>query len=128
MRNIIKLAIIVGILLQLGGHPVESKVVGWDYCIRDGHQFLYKGYKFGFPIPVVIVGQIWGCTTIPNQWVEYSWPGLIGTTIFWITVFWILESYWPTNKCAHCGTKLSKHKDGLICFNCYSLYPDYVGV
>ena len=95
MKNIIKLAIIVGILLQLGGHPVESKVVGWDYCTEEGHPFIFNGYKFGWPIPVITVGQIWGCLTTPNQWIEFSMSGMIGTPIFWAVVFWILESYWP---------------------------------
>ena len=95
MRIINKWMVFAVLALQFIGHPMESKIIGWDYCIEVGHPFWFYCFKFGWPIPGVIVNQIWGCLSTPNQWVEFSWPGLIGTIVFWITVFWILESYWP---------------------------------
>jgi len=95
MMRATKCILILCVVLNLVGHPIESKIIGWDYCIEEGHPFWLYIFKFGWPIPGVIVNQIWGCLSTPNQWVEFSWPGLIGTTVFWITVFWILESYWP---------------------------------
>ncbi len=94
MMRVTKYLLIVCVVLNFLGHPMESKVVGWDYCTEEGHPFILNVYKFGFPIPGVIVNQIWGCLSTPNQWVEYSWPGIIGTSVFWTTVFWIL-TFWP---------------------------------
>lgn len=99
MRTISKWAILFFILLTILGHPRVTKEVGWDYCTEEGHPFTLIVFKFGWPIPGIIVNQIWGCLTIPNQWVEYSLPGVIGTAIFWNVVFWILEVYWPTDDC-----------------------------
>lgn len=95
MKNITKLAILVGLFLQLGGHPVQVEEWGWDYCTEVGHPFTFYGYKFGWPVPVIQVGQVWGCLTTPNQWASFMVGGLLFSTLFWATVIWVLESYWP---------------------------------
>lgn len=95
MKRITRWMIFAFLVLQVLAYGTETKIIGWDYCTEEEHPFILIVFKFGFPIPGIIVNQIWGCLSTPNQWVELSWPGIIGTTIFWITVFWILESYWP---------------------------------
>lgn len=96
MKNITKLAILVGIIFQFGGHPVQIEEWGWDYCTEVGHPFIFKGYKFGWPVPVATVGQVWGCLTTPHQWVVWSIGGLLFSSLFWTTVTCILEFYYPT--------------------------------
>ena len=63
--------------------------------MEEGHPFTYEYFKFGWPIPVVIVTRIWGCLSMASLWFEFSWPGIIGTTVFWILAIWIIDTYWP---------------------------------
>ena len=95
VKNITKLAIILGLLLQVGGHPVKHEMVGWDYCTEEGHPFDFVGYRFGWPIPLIRVGQIWGCLSTPNQWVDVDWGVLPWDISFWLVVLNILERWWP---------------------------------
>ena len=96
MMRATKYILIICVVLNFLGHPIESKVIGWDYCTEEGHPFWFNVFKFGWPIPVIIVNQIWGCLSTPNQWVEFSWPGIIGTTVFWIVAIWIIDTFWPS--------------------------------
>jgi len=96
LKNITKLAILVGLALQFGGHPVDARIIGWDYCIERGHPLTFYGYRYGWPIPVVEVGQTWGCLSIPSTDIMVHTHGLLFSSLFWATVIWVLESYWPT--------------------------------
>jgi len=96
MMRATKYILIACVVLNFLGHPTERKVIGWDYCTEEGHPFWLYVWKFGWPIPVVEISQIWGCTTTPNQWIEFSWPGLIGSQIFWIVAIWIIDTFWPS--------------------------------
>lgn len=95
MMRATKYILILCVVLNFLGHPTERKVIGWDYCTEEGHPFWLYVWRFGWPIPVIEISQIWGCTTTPNQWIEFSWPGLIGSQIFWIVTIWIINTYWP---------------------------------
>lgn len=99
MMRATKYILIVCVVLNFLGHPIVTKTVGWDYCTEEGHPFVLWVWKFGFPIPGVVVNQRWGCLSTPYQWVELSWPGLIGTLVFWIVAIWIIDTYWPTDGC-----------------------------
>lgn len=96
MKSITKLAMVIGILLQISGHPVEKKTVGWDYCVEpDGHPFIFYGYKYGWPAPFILVGEIWGCLTTPNRWISFDGMGLIISLLAWAAWLSILEGFWP---------------------------------
>lgn len=98
VKNITKLAILVGLLLQVCGHPVEEEEVGWDWCVEGGHPFIFMGYKFGWPIPIIHIGEIWGCLSTPHRDMSVDPGGLIGTALFWLVVIKIFETYWPVEE------------------------------
>jgi len=99
MMRATKYILILCVILNFLGHPIESKIIGWDWCVEDGHPFWLYVFKFGWPIPVVEYNQIWGCLSTPHDWFEFSWPGLIGSQIFWIVAIWIIDTYWPLPGC-----------------------------
>ena len=98
MKNISKFFILLGLFLQIGGHPVKYEVVGWDYCTEEGHAFYYNGYRFCWPVPAILVDQIWGCLSTPNQWIGFDGWALIYDAIFWVLFIGILERWWPVEK------------------------------
>jgi hypothetical protein len=96
MKKITKLAIVVGLLLQVFGHPVENKEVGWDFCgPPGGHPFIFTGYKFGWPAPFIRVGELWGCLTTPHRDVYLDWWGLFLTCVAWLAWLSIIDQFWP---------------------------------
>ena len=92
MKNISKLPILICLILQFTFSYSESEVIG--YC-PTGCQQVFKGFIFGFPIPVIRIGRVVGCTTIPNLWVDLIMPECLLSVGFWVIVIWILEYYWP---------------------------------
>ncbi len=120
MMRATKYILILCVVLNLLGHPMESKVVGWDYCTEDGHPFVLNVYKFGWPIPVVEYIHIWGCLATPNSLLEFSWSGLIGSQIFWIVAIWIIDTYWPFWKpdCPYYYLCADKEVSKEICGTC----------
>ena len=93
MMRATKYILILCVVLNFLGHPIESKVVG--YC-PAGFPNVFTGFKFGFPMPFFRTGQISGCTTISNLYFDFFWPGLIGSLIFWIVAIWIIDTFWPS--------------------------------
>ena len=95
MMRATKYILIVCVVLNFIGHPVKSRVVYLGDFMEEGHPFTYEDFKFGWPIPIVMITRIWGCLSIASLIIEVSWPGFIGSLLFWIVAIWIIDTFWP---------------------------------
>lgn len=86
MKNIIKFAIILWMLLQVGGHSSKtiwpSEEIDWD--IAHPLPVITK-YKFGWPVPAIMIDHIQGCTTALYLETEYVVWGFV-YDVFWLFI------------------------------------------
>ena len=101
MKNISKLALLVLILLQISGHSpkyIWPDIVDWD----EAHPLpLITEYKFGWPIPSIMVKHIQGCTTPGHLETNFISWGFVYDVVFCLVFLNILERWWPINNEVH---------------------------
>lgn len=93
MKNISKLAIILGLLLQVAGHPIKSD---WDLVaipFEDHPPPLRTEYKFMWPVPAIFIASVEGCTTSIHVESNILAWAVLYDIIFWLVVFYILERW-----------------------------------
>jgi hypothetical protein len=97
MKNISKSIIIIFLLLQIGGHRVKS-----EYFLDESHGLdFYRGrheYKFGWPMPYILVAHIESCTTSIYLETDFIALGLVYDFIWLLIAINILEKWWPVNE------------------------------
>ena len=59
------------------GQIVKGEIVGWDYCVEQGHSIEFYGRVYGWPAGIVMIGKNYGCTTLGNASTRIIWEGLL---------------------------------------------------
>jgi len=98
MKNIIKLAIVVGLLLQISDPILTGggREIGRGEC-GGGHPMIIYGYNYGWPAPFILVSEAWSCITpaTVSRWISFDMVGLIISLVAWVSWLSILERFWP---------------------------------
>lgn len=102
MKKKIKLGLFVAwvILSQVAVGFLFStyEIVGWDWCVEQGHPFTNYGYSFGFPFSFARVGLTYGCLTTPHTTVNFNVFGLFANGCLWFLIAVVLWEYrWKHN-------------------------------
>ena len=107
MKNISKLMILLLILLQIAGHPVKSEYFLDVLHSEAFNSEIYRGrheYKFGWPVPFILVAHVESCTTSIYLETDYIAMGFVYDVIWLAIALNILEKYWPITR-AHLEVK-----------------------
>ena len=78
-------------ILNFWGVIPRTEIVGWDWCIEEGHPFFAYIYTLGFPIKYIEISFVYGCLSTPNIFWEIDHAAPYGDLAFWITVIWIVS-------------------------------------
>ena len=92
MKKIILIEIVIIVILQFAGVLfTRSEIVGWDYCIEEGHPFVAYSYNLGFPFRFMEIKLIYGCLSTPHIERDIDYFAPISNIIFWSSGILILS-------------------------------------
>ena len=96
MKKITKLAIIVGLLLQIAPFITGGSVVRRGEC-GGGHPMDVYGYNYGWPAPFILVSETWSCITpsTVSRWVAVDGVAFLISLVAWVAWLSIIEGFWP---------------------------------
>ena len=96
MKDVTKLAIVVGLLLQIGPFLTGGKVVGRGEC-GGGHPMDIYGYNYGWPAPYFLLKEAFSCVTpvTVSRWMAVDGMAFFISLVAWVTWLSIIERFWP---------------------------------
>ena len=104
MKNITKLAIVVGLLLQISDPLLTGggREIGRGEC-GGGHPMDIYGYNYGWPAPFILVEEAWSCITPPtcSRWIGVDVVAFIISLVAWVAWLNIIEGFWPVVEGGH---------------------------